>query len=194
MPRSGGATQQARRDRLPPSAPVLTYRADPAQRVQNLNRFVENLRGIDPAGAASLAKLFASTDIVAAIGQEMSKEGLKVTNVADAYAVYWITAWEASRGIAGVETSGVRARAVRDQAARAFAATPAFARSTNAMRQEFAETLLIQSLLIQSNMTALASDKPRQQQLSDAVRTGAAQMGLTLDAMTLTDAGFVAAR
>jgi hypothetical protein len=42
--------------------------------------------------------LFASSDIIGAIGQAMATIGLKTNNVADAYAVYWVAAWQASRG------------------------------------------------------------------------------------------------
>ncbi len=173
------------------SAPSFNYRADQKQRKVNLDRYIQDLRTKDPAGAQSLAALFNSTDIIAQIGKEISPHGLKVTNVADAYAIYWISAWEAANGIVGNKETTTRVIAVRNQALSAFNATPAFASATNANRQEFAEMLLIQALLISANMESAENNKPLQRQLSSAIKQGASAMGLDLDAMTLTEKGFI---
>jgi hypothetical protein len=169
----------------------MTYRADKTQRRVNIDRFLGDIRKKDAAGAAQLANVFANVDVIGQISSEIARYGLSGTNVADAYAVYWISAWEASRGIVGNQTTREQSLAVRDQAARAFQSTPAFAKSTNAERQEFAEMLLLQAALISSNMESTSSDKRAQRELSNAIRQGATAMGLDLDAMTLTDQGFV---
>jgi hypothetical protein len=169
----------------------MTYRADKTQRRVNIDRFLGDIRKKDAAGAAQLANVFANVDVIGQISSEISRYGLSGNNVADAYAVYWISAWEASKGIVGNQTTREQSLAVRDQAARAFQSTPAFAKSTNAERQEFAEMLLLQAALISSNMESTSSDKRAQRELSNAIRQGATAMGLDLDAMTLTDQGFV---
>jgi hypothetical protein len=178
------------------SAPLASnssfnYSADTKQRKVNLDRYIRDLSTKDPVGAQSLATLFKSVDIIDQIGKEIAPHGLKVTNVADAYAIYWINAWEAAHGIVGKKEITTRVVAVRNQALRAFNSTPTFASATNANRQEFAEMLLIQALLISANMESAENNEPLQRQLSIAIKQGATAMGLDLDAMTLTDQGFV---
>jgi hypothetical protein len=183
-------------DSRPSTAPVvpaarLQYRSDPGRRQANYANFVAGIAEKDAAGARSLEAVFQSTDFIAAVGQMIAPYGLTTNNVADAYTMYWINAWEASHGVVGSVETRARAQAVRRQAAGALQATPQFATATDAQKQEFAETLIIQAALISSNMGQVANDPRMSRQLSGAIRQGAKAMGLDLDAMTLTDNGFV---
>jgi hypothetical protein len=118
--------------------------------------------------------------------------GLRVDNVADAYAVYWISAWEAAHGIGNSDTPRTQAQAVKAQAAQALLIAPEFAWSTPAQKQEFAEALLIQSLLISASMQSVVDDPTQIDAVGKAVRRGASAMGLDLDAMKLGPNGFEA--
>lgn len=90
-------------DRVAPGGAVdpaaMAYRPDPVRRRSNLAQFVAKTRAVDPAGADDLEKLFAQTDFIAAIGQAMAKQGLRLDNLADAYATWWVTAWQATAAI-----------------------------------------------------------------------------------------------
>jgi hypothetical protein len=165
-----------------------------SRRQKNLSNFVNKTRAVDPAGAAKMEQLFASTDIIQAMGNAIAPYGLRVDNVADTYAVYWISAWEAAHGIIGSQGSPAKAQAVRDQVIRGIAATQAFASATDAQKQEYAEALLVQAALISATAEAAAGDSAQLRAVGDAVRKGAKASGLDLDAMTLTEDGFKPAK
>jgi hypothetical protein len=175
----------------PKSTSVSTsYVPFAARTRQNLAKFVTKTRETDPQGAAQMEQLFASTDIIGQIRQGIAPYGLRVDNVADAYAVYWISAWEASRGIVGGQETRERAQAVKGQAARALTSSPEFARATGAQMQEFAEAMLIQAAMISSHMDAAAGNPAQLRAVSAAVLKGAKASGLDLDTMELTPNGF----
>jgi hypothetical protein len=138
--------------------------------------------------------LFASTDVIDTMSQALTPYGLTTTNVADVYAVYWINAWEASRGIVGHEETRACAQAVKAQAASAMLATSQMAAATDAQKQEFSEALLIQAALISAYMDDAAGNPAQLRAVAAAVTKGAKAMGLDLGTMTLTERGFVPAR
>jgi hypothetical protein len=101
-----------------PTPGGLDFRQTPERTRANLAQFVAKSRTVDPQGAAAMQQLFASTDIIAAMGQELAKYGLRTDNVADCYAVWWVSAWQAANG----DTSDITrptAQATKAQAARA---------------------------------------------------------------------------
>lgn len=181
---------QAAPQRVPETA--LAYTASTSRRRAHYAQFVEKTRRVDPAGAKDLAATLAS-DPIAAMTPELAKVGLRTDNVADAYAVYWVEAWEAAHGESG-HSSRETAQAVRAQAASAILSTPEFGTASEAQKQEFADALLVQALLIGAARDQAGVDTGKLRQIATAVRQGAKATGLDLDAMTLTDAGFVSAR
>ena len=101
-----------------------------------------------------------------------------------------VEAWQAAHGVTG-ESSRATAQAVKRQATDALLATPEFAGATDAQKQEFADALLVQSVLIRAMRDQAKGDAALLRQIAAAVRQGAGASGLDLDAMTLTDEGFV---
>jgi hypothetical protein len=67
-------------------------------RKKNLANFVAKTRATDPAGASRMAALFANGDIIDQMDGVMQAIGLSASNVADAYAVWWVSAWQAANG------------------------------------------------------------------------------------------------
>lgn len=171
----------------------MTYAPSIERRRKNLAQFVAKTRAKDPAGAARMQALFASTDIIAAMGRELAPFGLRTDNVADAYAAWWINAWLASRGRSGNPTRG-QIDAVKAQAAQALGGTPQFANANDALKQEVAEAHLIQAALIESYMTKSQGNAAQRRAIANAVRQGARRSGLDLDSMELTSSGFVPRR
>lgn len=88
-------------------AEALSYRSSLQRRTRNLANFVARTRAQSPQEAARLEQLFASTDIFGQIGGIIAPLGLSTSNVADAYTLYWISAWN---GANGIETSPERAQ------------------------------------------------------------------------------------
>ncbi len=137
-----------------------------------------------------MEKLFAATDIIGIIGEAMAKVGLDKNNAADAFAVYWVNAWQAANGRTDL-LSAETFKAVAAQAARGLLQSAELAGANDAQKQEMAEALMLQAALIESSMEVAGSDRIQQQAVAKAVLTGAAASGLNLDIMTLTEDGFV---
>lgn len=170
----------------------LTYTPSMERRRANFAQFVAKSRKKDPKGAAMLEKELASSDVIAKMGRELSPFGMRTDNVADAYAAWWLNAWLASRQ--RTDTPSARQiAAVRAQAARAMASVPEMASASDAVKQEMAEANLVQAALIGAYMEHAKGNPALFRQVASAVRKGARASGLNLDAMELTDDGFVGA-
>ena len=170
----------------------LDFTPSMQRRRTNYAGFVERSRRVDPAGADSLAETLRN-DPVAMMQPELAKVGLRIDNVADAYAVYWVEAWQAVHGVTGA-SSRATAQAVREQAAKAIGSTPVFATATPAQKQELAESYLVQALLVGAAKEQASGDRARLRQVSAAVEKGARAAGFDLRAVTLTEEGFVPAK
>lgn len=155
----------------------------------NLRNFVQ--RTPDPGARADLKNLIASQpNLMSVIGDGVRAYGFDPHNVADAYAVWWINVWGASQKI-NVEPDAATVAAVKQQVRSAFAATPAFADTSDAERQEYAEALLLQAGMLGSAFEQMKNDPKMLDQLAGAARNGAKASGLDLSLMTLTANGFV---
>lgn len=174
-----------------PSAP-LTYKPSVEQRQRNQAQFIAKSKAKDPKAAAELERLFASTDVIGAMGKAIAPYGLRTDNVADAYTTWWINAWLASRGRTDTPDKRV-IEAVRAQATAAFGRTSGLLSATDAIKQEIAETHLIQAALIDGYMTGAKGDPTLLRKIAAGVRQSAHASGLDLDAMNLTERGFVPA-
>ena len=183
-------TRTAERASPPADTASLRYTPSKARRTVNLAKFVQKTRAADPQGATDLQKLFAEGDFIERIGGLVAPIGLHIDNVADAYALWWITAWEAAHGQYD-ETKPAILAAVRAQAAAAVTATGEMARASDAQKQELAEALWIQTALIEIAVEQAKHDPARLRQIGDAVRQGARGMGLNLGMIDLTPQGFV---
>ena len=174
-----------------PDVRSLVFKPSLAQRKTNLANFVAKSRAQNQAGGDQLEAMFASTDIIAAIGKSLVLYGLRTDNMADAYTVYWLSAWLAANGRIE-DNSRAQAQAIKRQAANALLAVPAVAAAGNAEKQEFAEAMLIQAAMIDSSMQQAKGNPKQLAAIAKAVRQGAKASGLDLDAMNLTEDGFVA--
>lgn len=169
---------------------AFRYTPDLGRRRANLAQFVARTRATDPAGADQLAALFASGDILQKMQGLMAPYGLRIDDLADAYAIYWIVAWQATRG-SNATPSRTRIAAVKAQAARALAGAGARIATGDAARQQLAEALWIQMAMIDAAVEQ-AQGKPDQlRAIGAAAAQGARGMGIDLAAMDFTDRGFV---
>jgi hypothetical protein len=190
-----GRAEARERTRPAPEAAAagLRYKPSKARRVQNMARFVAKTRAVDAGNAADLERMFASGDIFDKLSTPMAELGLRVDDLADVYALWWITAWNATQG-RNDNPSRAMCAAVRGQAARALGATPGIAGASDAAKQEFAEALLVQMLFVDVAVEQNKTKPERLRALAVAIRQGARGMALDLSAMKLTESGFVPAR
>lgn len=167
----------------------FTYRYSSARTQQNLRNFIA--RTPDPAARANLEQMFADRPtIITEVGQAVRASGIDPFNVADAYVAWWMTAWYTSQKI-DPEPDGATVEAVKRQVYAAFAATPGFANTSDADRQEYAEALLLQMLMLSVAFEQNKNNSAVLSQLAEAARQGAKASGVDLSKMTLTPQGFV---
>lgn len=175
------ATPQA--DAVPPVS--FAYKPSLERRRANYASFVRKTRAVDPAGAANLEQLFASRDVIAEMNAPLAKFGLRTDDVADAYAAYWINAWQATRGETG-DVSTATLSAVRAQVSKSLT----LASASDAIKQETAEALWIQSLMLSASVEQAQGKPEMLKAVADAAAQGAKALGLDVRSMTLTEQGF----
>ncbi|WP_436805746.1 DUF6683 family protein [Sphingomonas sp. DT-51] len=174
------------------SASSMRFVSSPARRKANIASFIEKSRG-DPASAAAMRDMFAKVDVLGGMERAIRPLGLRTDDVADAYAVWWMSSWGAAHGDRSTPDR-TTAQAVRAQTARAMASTPQFGAADDVAKQEYAEAMLVQAAMIDGMLERYHNDAVMGPKVAAAVRQGARASGLDLDAMTLTPQGFVAAR
>ncbi len=172
---------------------MLRYKVDLKRRKQNLEMFVQQSRIKAPDTANGLDQIFKSTDIIGGIGRAIAPFGLSESNIADAYTVWWVNAWQASRGHNNPIDRGT-AQAVKAQVASVMLQSGMFSGTSAAQKQEMAEALLIQAALIDAAVEESKSNGQQLKELQKVVRQGARATGVDLDAVTLTEEGFVPAK
>lgn len=167
-------------DRDLKSNSLLTYEVSQSRRQANQKRFLSAI----PGGAE-----LAQSDLIGQVDQAIRPMGLRADNVADAYAVWWVSAWEAVNRQDAADSPTLYA-AVKGQATRALVGTPQFAGINDAQKQEMAESMLIQAAMIDAYIEGTAGNPAQQAELASAVNQGAKAMGLDLTTMVLTEQGF----
>ena len=172
------------------NTPSLAYPISKQVRRSNMTKFANVMKRSDPAGGAQAEAIFAGGAVIDQLDSAMRPVGLRVNNVADAYALWWVAAWEAVNN-RDVGASRNLYQSVKRQAESALLATPEFASASNAQKQEIAESMLIQAALIDASIDDAAGNSAKQAALAKAVNQGAKRMGLDLTKMTLTEDGFV---
>ncbi|WP_020560640.1 DUF6683 family protein [Thiofilum flexile] len=176
-----------------PEVDYLSFKADLNLRRQFTQQFIDRIQSQNPLGAEALITLQAQGDIIATIETTLAAKNLTVTHLADAYTVWWVSMWQAAQG-KPYELNRETAQAVRQQATQALLKTGVFKTTPDGSKQELAETLLLQALLLDTTLTHVHSNPSLLQQLSESVLNEAQQSGLALDQMTLTPKGFVPTR
>ncbi|WP_195822589.1 DUF6683 family protein [Roseobacter sp. MH60115] len=170
---------------------VLRFTPDQGRRAENMQGFLSQIRESDPEGAAKLEAIFASADVMTMIADAMTSMGMDANNVADAYAVWWISSYQASQGSAKTPPRR-QYQAVRQQSEGALLSSKAMASASEAEKQQFAEAYLLQAALIDSGVQEMQPNPAQLDALKTAVKKGALASGLDLDRMILTDKGFLA--
>lgn len=104
--------------------------------------------------------------------------------------MWWINAWLIANKRDEVPDLTTVAH-VKQQVRAAFAAAPDLTNASDVERQEFAEALLIQAVMLEAAFEQMKSDAAQLDQLANVARQGAKAQGIDLATMTLTLNGFV---
>ncbi len=172
----------------------LTYKPSLSRRATNISNFISANRRVNPALGAELERVFAANDVMADLSKGLAVYGLKIDNVADSFTAYWINAWEAAHTVGVSNTNKSIAMRVKSQVEKMMRTSPNFVLATEAQRQEMSETWLIQAALLAPLGKMAADDPALAKVITRNVRKSALASGLDLDAMTLTEDGFVPAK
>ncbi|HEY8615465.1 DUF6683 family protein [Phenylobacterium sp.] len=178
----------------PAASPAnLRFAPSPERRRANFARFLAERRGQDAASLKQAEALLARPDLMARIDAELGRYGLRADNVADAYAIWWITLWQTANG--RTEDPGAKpAQAVKAQVERALLATPGLATADDAAKQAFAEGLLVQAMFLDAALQQSKADPAALRTLGAAARRNAGATGVLVDGVTLSDQGFTTVR
>ncbi len=176
-----------------PKKPDLTFKASSSRTRQNLKALADNMRKADPAVAAQMEQLFASTDIIGAVGGVMDRYGLQRNNVAHAYALYWVVYWGLANKVYNAP-SAAKMRAVAAQAELGFSGNAQFVSMNDTQKQAAAEELMALAAILDATSEQAKTDPALAEQAATASLEGSRKSGLDLDKMTLTEDGFVPAK
>ncbi|MHA6317629.1 DUF6683 family protein [Altererythrobacter sp. CAU 1778] len=185
----GDTAEEFRPDLQVRELDLLRFKPMQSRRSSNLEKFAE--AAATDRDRAQLTELFASQpNLIDDIGSVMQSYGLDPSNVADAYALWWMSAWLVANQRQDTPPSATIS-AVRDQARNAFAATPGFAEVDDAGKQQYAEALMVQATLLNTALEQSANQPEMLAQLAQAAKQGALSSGLDLNTMVLSEQGFV---
>jgi hypothetical protein len=176
----------------PVAAAALRFTASPERRRANFAKFLAERRGSDADSLRVMETTLARPDLMPQVETELRRFGLRTDNVADAYALWWITLWQTANG-RPEDPSRAATLAVKGQAERAFLAMPGIATADDAAKQAFAEGLLIQSIFLGAALDQAKQDPAQVRALAQIARRNARQTGVIVDGLVLTDQGFRAA-
>ncbi len=167
----------------------FSYRYSSQRTQANLRSFIARTR--DPAARANLEQMLAAQPrLMDDIAASAKNAGFDPHNVPDAYAMWWMNAWLVANKRDEVPDAAT-VEAVKRQVRNAFAATPDFAKTSDAERQEYAEALLLQATMLGSAFEQMKGDPRMLDQLANAAHQGAKASGIDLSRMSLTQSGFV---
>jgi hypothetical protein len=166
----------------------LNFTPSMAQRKKNVADYVAHVAKIAPDYAPQLASEFTNGAVFDQYGQMLESVGLDTNNVGDNLAVWWISAWEASmaRPVATPNAAYVN---VSGQARRVLA-SDSFSKMSNADKQKFADSLMIQSLILANQIDQAKGNPDVAKKLAIGIKQGAKKLGFDLESMTLTEDGF----
>jgi len=169
---------------------AVRFASDSARTQANLRSFVE--RTSEPKAKADLQRLIQTQPgIVDEIGNAMkSRYGLDPHNFADVYATWWIAVCQLSQK-QSADPDIATVSAVRDQVHAALLDTPDFLSLDDVQRQEIAESLLLQALLMSESSLQARNQPDLQNQLAVAATRVAQNSGIDLTLVQLTPQGFV---
>jgi len=160
-PRTGNG-----RGEVPPVPAVanLTVGTDPAISQRVKNQFRDQLVRANPGKQADIDRALAR-DWLAGYRDEIARpNGLDAANLADAVTAYLVAAWAIVHKQTQISPRAIAS--VRDHVRSAMAASPQTARLDARARQDMAEQLIYQTVLIMANRTQIA--RTRDTVLADA--------------------------
>jgi hypothetical protein len=151
---------------------------------------VKNMRAANVDVGNQMEAVFAQTDVIGLIDDAMGKFGMSANNIADAYALYFLSAWMGANGRTD-ENTPEQLKGTQKMAQDALSQVPDMLKLADDKKQTFSESLLIQSLLNDEMIKAVASDPAGLSKVKNDIKMAAKEMGIDVDGFNMTANGLV---
>jgi hypothetical protein len=185
-------TPRAESKAAPVSAAALVFKPSAAVRLQSQKQFFETMRSVDPKAADMFEARFASRTIFQQMEPEMNKVGLRTDNIADAMALWLIHIWMGANGVSE-DPPVAQMKAVRTQLSDVLMANPELASTSNAQKQELADSLLLNAVIMGAIIGDPQAKTPEGKAMVQKLMVEiSGKLGFDLSTVRLTDAGFAA--
>ncbi len=170
---------------------TTTYResSDVTKRV--VKGFTDRIAAQASASDAATIRTMFENDMVGIWAKDVAADGLKRGDVADALTDYWVKNWMIANRV--TFTTRAQVQAVRRLMVSVLSSTPAFAKASNAQRQEMAEGYIYNSVLQSGAFVQVfhTGDKALIKKASDArAASFKTETGFDLRSVKLTNTGF----
>ncbi|MFC4256548.1 hypothetical protein GRI97_09530 [Altererythrobacter xixiisoli] len=170
------------------------YTVDPTIRRKVQQALIDSFARESEDAGEELAQVFARHDLIAMMDRAVAAMGLRSGDVIDAVTIYRLAMWGAAKGITTPQPQ-LSVTGLRAQTAAGFDLAGA-GLDNPAKRQQFAETLLYQAVLMDlvSERAHKSADQAAIQGLQGTARRALLASGIDPDRMELTGQGFVTKR
>lgn len=173
------------------AAASLTFATSLVRRQANVSAFVDQMSVSNPAAGGIMRQAFAQSDPLAQLETIVRPAfGANMNNLADAYAMWLSSNWAAATGYDGNLTRA-QFQAVRGQMADKLLQMDMLRTMTDADKQQMAEQLFLNALMVEVGIERYKSDPAQRAQFAQGVAASSKAMGFDLEAIILTETGFV---
>jgi hypothetical protein len=147
---------------------------------------------VNAVAGAEIRDALSGKDVIAMATPVLrDRFGLQINRANDAYAFWMIMAWGASNNIDG-EPTREQFDAVKSQVSSTMNNMPNMLNATDIVKQNFAEALWVQGIILNEAMGQIQNDPAAQRKLAAAVMANSKrEMNIDFSNITLTDQGFV---
>lgn len=172
----------------------LTYSSDPAISRRIKNDILARWKRNNPNQGQALDEAFSRYDFLSEFRKIGGPYGIDAHNLADITTAYWVVSWALIHKTDIVDTRFVKA--AQRQLRAALPSVKGLSKLSSAQKQEMAETMMYQTVLLQANRVRLSQhyDQPFWQATAGRARNDLLQAGVDLEKVQLGAGGFALGR
>jgi hypothetical protein len=177
----------------PPSAATLaklTFTPSLPLRKQIMAEYFRGLKELNPEAGGQMEAALGQVDIIDMAGQAIAKYGLKTNDMADAYAVYFASAWSGATGytpdLTKEQVAGVQA-----MSRNALTSSKDMLALSDEKKQRFTEMMIVAGIMNSILVDAVKDDPAATAKVAADIKAGAKEFGIDTDAFKITPTGIV---
>ena len=170
---------------------AMRFTLSVARRNANRMQYIAQMKQQNPAVGDGLEQSFQGSDPLQSLDQVMRAGGFSSSNLADVFAIWWLSSWQVSNGDFEMEATDAQIAGVKNQAAAMMVNWPGLGEMTNEQKQDVADNFMMTTLMVISAAQGAKINPQSAPAIQQFVRAPAAQLGMDLTAYRITDQGFV---